>query len=91
MYFAITLAGGRSLGNWYPLKPVRQRSATGKAETGWDDVLQDLTEENPVIDYDTLVASLDRMLAGFSPTDRDRFFWKNAVAFYRLSLQTAET
>ena len=38
------------------------------------------------VDYDTLVRSLDRMLAGHSPADRDRFFWKNAAAFYRLSL-----
>ena len=38
------------------------------------------------IDYDTLVRSLDRMLADRSQTDRDRFFWKNAAAFYRLSL-----
>jgi predicted TIM-barrel fold metal-dependent hydrolase len=38
------------------------------------------------IDYDTLVRSLDRMLADRSPADRDRFFWKNAAAFYRLPL-----
>lgn len=38
------------------------------------------------IDYDTLVRSLDRMLAGHSQPDRDRFFWKNAASFYRLSL-----
>lgn len=38
------------------------------------------------IDYDTLVRSLDRMLADRSPADRDRFFWKNAAAFYRLSV-----
>ena len=38
------------------------------------------------IDYDTLVRSLDRMLADRSQADRDRFFWKNAAAFYRLSL-----
>jgi predicted TIM-barrel fold metal-dependent hydrolase len=37
------------------------------------------------IDYDTLVRSLSRMFAGHSQTDRDRFFWKNAVSFYRLS------
>lgn len=36
------------------------------------------------IDYDTLVRSLDRMLAGHSQADRDRFFWKNAASFYRL-------
>jgi len=38
------------------------------------------------VDYDTLVRSLDRMLAGHSQADRDRFFWKNAASFYRLSL-----
>ena len=43
------------------------------------------------IDYDTLVRSLDRMLAGHSQADRDRFFWKNAAAFYRLSLPLRES
>jgi predicted TIM-barrel fold metal-dependent hydrolase len=38
------------------------------------------------IDYDTLVRSLDRMLADRSQADRDRFFWKNAASFYRLSV-----
>jgi predicted TIM-barrel fold metal-dependent hydrolase len=38
------------------------------------------------IDYDTLVRSLDRMLADRSPADRDRFFWKNAASFYRLAV-----
>ena len=38
------------------------------------------------IDYDTLVRSLDRMLGERSPADRDRFFWQNAAAFYRLSV-----
>ena len=38
------------------------------------------------VDYHTLVRSLDRMLAGHSQADRDSFFWKNAAAFYRLSL-----
>jgi predicted TIM-barrel fold metal-dependent hydrolase len=38
------------------------------------------------IDYDTLVRSLDRMLGEHSQADRDRFFWKNAAAFYRLAL-----
>jgi predicted TIM-barrel fold metal-dependent hydrolase len=42
------------------------------------------------IDYDTLVRSLDRMLGERSPADRDRFFWKNAAAFYRLSLPLSE-
>ena len=36
------------------------------------------------VDYDTLVRSLNRMLADRSPADRDRFFWKNAASFYRL-------
>ena len=26
----------------------------------------------------------NRMLSHLSPADRDRFFWKNAKAFYRL-------
>jgi predicted TIM-barrel fold metal-dependent hydrolase len=43
------------------------------------------------IDYDTLVRSLDRMLAGLSQADRDRFFWKNAASFYRLSLPMDES
>ena len=38
------------------------------------------------IDYDTLVSSLNRMLVGHSQADRDRFFWKNAASFYRLSV-----
>ena len=37
------------------------------------------------IDYDTLVRSLSRMLAGHSQSDRDLFFWRNAVSVYRLS------
>jgi predicted TIM-barrel fold metal-dependent hydrolase len=40
------------------------------------------------IGYDTLVRSLSRMLAGHSPADRDRFFWQNAAAFYRLPVAT---
>jgi predicted TIM-barrel fold metal-dependent hydrolase len=42
------------------------------------------------IDYDSLVRSLDRMLGEHSPADRDRFFWKNAASFYRLSLPVSE-
>jgi predicted TIM-barrel fold metal-dependent hydrolase len=38
------------------------------------------------IGYGALVAAMSRMLADFSPADRDRFFWKNAAAFYRLEL-----
>ena len=38
------------------------------------------------IDYDGLVRSLSRMLAGYSQPDRDRFFWGNAASFYRLSV-----
>jgi predicted TIM-barrel fold metal-dependent hydrolase len=38
------------------------------------------------VDYDTLVSSLNRMLARHSPTDRDRFFWRNAAEFYRLPM-----
>jgi predicted TIM-barrel fold metal-dependent hydrolase len=43
------------------------------------------------IDYDMLVRSLDKMLAGHSQADRDRFFWKNAASFYRLSLPLRES
>jgi predicted TIM-barrel fold metal-dependent hydrolase len=39
------------------------------------------------IGYDTLVSSLNRMLADHSQADRDRFFWKNAASFYRLSVR----
>jgi predicted TIM-barrel fold metal-dependent hydrolase len=38
------------------------------------------------IGYGPLVDAMSRMLADFSPEDRDRFFWKNAAAFYRLAL-----
>jgi predicted TIM-barrel fold metal-dependent hydrolase len=38
------------------------------------------------IDYDTLVRSLSRMMADRSPADRERFFWRNAAAFYRLAM-----
>jgi len=43
------------------------------------------------IDYDTLVSSLNRMLVGHSQADRDRFFWKNAASFYRLSVMKPAT
>ncbi|HUI35504.1 MAG TPA: amidohydrolase family protein [Stellaceae bacterium] len=36
------------------------------------------------IGYGPLVAAMSRMLADRSPEDRDKFFWKNAAAFYRL-------
>ena len=36
------------------------------------------------IGYAALVEALSRMLADRLPEDRDRFFWKNAAAFYRL-------
>ena len=36
------------------------------------------------IDYDTLVRSVARMIADFPSADRDRFFRKNAEAFYRV-------
>jgi predicted TIM-barrel fold metal-dependent hydrolase len=42
------------------------------------------------IGYDTLVRSLSRMLAGRSPADRDRFFWRNAASFYRLPVAAPE-
>jgi predicted TIM-barrel fold metal-dependent hydrolase len=36
------------------------------------------------IGYGALVAAMRRILADRSPEDRNRFFWKNAMAFYRL-------
>lgn len=36
------------------------------------------------VDYDRLVSSVSRMLAAFSREERDRFFFRNAIAFYRL-------
>ena len=36
------------------------------------------------VDFDTLVRSVSRMLAGFGAVDRQRFFVDNALAFYRL-------
>jgi predicted TIM-barrel fold metal-dependent hydrolase len=36
------------------------------------------------IGYAALVDAISRMLGHLSPTDRDRFFWQNAKAFYRL-------
>jgi predicted TIM-barrel fold metal-dependent hydrolase len=36
------------------------------------------------VDYDTLVTSVARMLEGFTPAQRHRFFVGNAAAFYRL-------
>lgn len=36
------------------------------------------------VDYDTLVRSVQRMIADFPAADQERFFWRNAEAFYRL-------
>ena len=36
------------------------------------------------IGYGALIAAMSRMLADRSPAERERFFWKNALAFYRL-------
>ena len=36
------------------------------------------------IGYGPLVAAMRRMLEDFSPDERERFFWRNAQAFYRL-------
>jgi predicted TIM-barrel fold metal-dependent hydrolase len=36
------------------------------------------------IGYGALVTAVDRMLAHLSADQRERFFWKNAAAFYRL-------
>jgi predicted TIM-barrel fold metal-dependent hydrolase len=40
------------------------------------------------VDYDTLVSSVARMLAGLSQQQRDGFFFRNAIAFYRLPAPT---
>ena len=36
------------------------------------------------IGYGALVAAMSRMVSHLPPADRDRLFWKNANAFYRL-------
>jgi predicted TIM-barrel fold metal-dependent hydrolase len=36
------------------------------------------------IGYGALIAAMSRMMGHLSPGDHDRFFWKNAKAFYRL-------
>jgi predicted TIM-barrel fold metal-dependent hydrolase len=36
------------------------------------------------IGFDALVQSVKRMVADFPADDQDRFFWRNAQAFYRL-------
>ncbi len=36
------------------------------------------------IGYGALVEAMSRMLADRAPEDRERFFWRNAAAFYRL-------
>jgi predicted TIM-barrel fold metal-dependent hydrolase len=36
------------------------------------------------IGYGPLVSAINRMLSDYSPEQRERFFWKNAAAFYRL-------
>jgi predicted TIM-barrel fold metal-dependent hydrolase len=38
------------------------------------------------IGYGALVAAMSRMLADRSAEDRERFFWRNAAAFYRLEV-----
>lgn len=38
------------------------------------------------VDFDTLVSSVARMLDDYSDADRERFFWRNAAAFYRLQI-----
>jgi predicted TIM-barrel fold metal-dependent hydrolase len=37
------------------------------------------------INYDGLVRAMKRMLAHLSVEDRERFFWRNACAFYQLA------
>ena len=36
------------------------------------------------VSYDTLVRSVRNMLTDYSNEDQDKFFWRNAEAFYRL-------
>jgi predicted TIM-barrel fold metal-dependent hydrolase len=36
------------------------------------------------IEYDELVRSAKRMAAGLAEHEQDRFFWRNAKAFYRM-------
>jgi predicted TIM-barrel fold metal-dependent hydrolase len=43
------------------------------------------------IGYGALVAALNRMLASCSQHERERFFWRNAAAFYRLRAAGAES
>jgi predicted TIM-barrel fold metal-dependent hydrolase len=40
------------------------------------------------IDYDRLVRAMKRMVAHMSIEDQERFFWRNACAFYRLACRT---
>jgi hypothetical protein len=37
------------------------------------------------IDYNGLVRAMKRMVAHLSVEDQERFFWRNACAFYRLA------
>ncbi len=36
------------------------------------------------VGYDELVRAMRRMLADLPPADQERFFWRNAMAFYRI-------
>jgi predicted TIM-barrel fold metal-dependent hydrolase len=36
------------------------------------------------IGYDALVRAVKRMVSGFPAADQERFFWRNAQAFYRI-------
>jgi predicted TIM-barrel fold metal-dependent hydrolase len=38
------------------------------------------------VDYDTLVRSVARMVAGFTAQERHAFFMGNAASFYRLDV-----
>jgi predicted TIM-barrel fold metal-dependent hydrolase len=38
------------------------------------------------INYDRLIRAMKRMVAHLTPDDQDRFFWRNACAFYRLDI-----
>jgi predicted TIM-barrel fold metal-dependent hydrolase len=38
------------------------------------------------INYDTLIGAMKRMVTLLATDDQDKFFWRNACAFYRLDI-----
>jgi predicted TIM-barrel fold metal-dependent hydrolase len=38
------------------------------------------------INYDPLIGAMKRMVAHLTTDDQDKFFWRNACAFYRLDI-----